>query len=59
MFAFDYLDADGNVLGSPAQAGSVEVLEAPLTPGAKGKVRLSAKGKDSELSGTIELLVCP
>lgn len=59
MFAFDYLDADGNVLGSPAQAGSVEVLEAPLTPGAKGKVRLSVKGKDSELSGTIELLVCP
>ncbi len=54
------VDADGNELGGGASSGSVEVLKAPQTPGEKGMVKVSVrKGTESDLSGTVELLVCP
>lgn len=54
-----YVDADGNELGGGAQSGVIEVIEAATDPGAKAKVRVAVKGKDSDLSGTVELTVCP
>lgn len=53
-----YVDADGNELGGGAQSGRIEVLEAAREAGKRARVRVAAKAKDTDLAGTMELVVC-